>query len=446
MLDKIKGGLFGVAIGDALGATTEFMTKDEIEEEYGKVTKIIGGGIWGLKKGETTDDTAMTLAVVKGIMSDSNNPLEEIGKQFLHWQDTDPVDIGITIRAVFENYEGDWFETAEKVHHLLDGKSAGNGTLMRCLPIGLAYSDPQKIDELSIAQSKMTHYDDLASEACVIYNRIASRLFEGVDLKLAIHTEIKNTIYDLDYTEIPNCNPDGYVVNTMKWVLYWLLNSETFEEVVVGATNMGHDSDTVAAIAGGLKGLEVGYNNIPGYLREELKIRQALWDYAEILTEIRNQDTLSIQKQSDQLIEEMLIEAKKIYDQVDEVNLSHIEEIKLNGSSKKKPLSAEINESLEKIRKGIYLFRLSFNENHSDFEIKFETWWGAKMRYQRSQRLLDLGAPLIIIQNEFRWIRIMIDHMHKRHHGIEPHFTEDERQELDELYALEKSFDEDNEN
>lgn len=294
MLDKIQGGLFGVAIGDALGATTEFMTKAEIEEEYGKVTRIVGGGYWGLKIGDVTDDTEMTLAVVKGIMSDSNNPIEEIGKQFLRWQETDPVDIGITIRAAFEHYDGDWFRTAEKVHGLLGGKSAGNGTLMRCLPIALAYSDPMKIDELSIAQSKMTHYDDLASEACVIYNRITRRILEGEDLKLAIQTEIKNTIYDLDYSEMPSCNPDGYVVHTMQWVVYWLLNSETFEEVVVGATNMGHDSDTVAAIAGGLKGLEVGYNQLPIYFTNEIRISKELKDYAEILIEIRDQDTLKV--------------------------------------------------------------------------------------------------------------------------------------------------------
>ena len=103
MLDKIKGGLFGLAIGDALGGTTEFMTKEEIKEKYGSVNEIIGGGYWGLKPGETTDDTAMTVAVALGIMANSNHPIEEIGKRFLRWQNSDPKDIGVTIRTVFEN-------------------------------------------------------------------------------------------------------------------------------------------------------------------------------------------------------------------------------------------------------------------------------------------------------------------------------------------------------
>ncbi|WP_328286500.1 ADP-ribosylglycohydrolase family protein [Ureibacillus manganicus] len=288
MLDKIQGGLFGLAIGDALGATTEFMTKEEIENEYGRVTEIVGGGIWGVEKGETTDDTAMTLAVARGILENWVDPFEEIGKQFLDWYDTDPVDVGITIRTVFEYYDGDWFQTAKKVHDFLDGKSAGNGTLMRCLPIALAYTDPSKIEELTIALSKMTHYDDEAAEACVIYNRIARQLLEGEFLYSAIHSEIKNTRYESDYANEPNCPPDGYVVHTMKWVLYWLLNSATLEEVVVGATNMGHDSDTVAAIAGGLKGLEVGYENIPAKFSHTLIDEPLLKEYAKLLNEIRS--------------------------------------------------------------------------------------------------------------------------------------------------------------
>ncbi|TSI05296.1 ADP-ribosylglycohydrolase family protein [Lysinibacillus sp. BW-2-10] len=290
MLDKIQGALFGVAIGDALGATTEFMSKEEVIEEYGKVTEIIGGGVWGLKYGETTDDTAMTLAVVKGIMSNSNNPIEEIGKQFRHWENTDPIDIGISTRATFENYEDDWFHAAEKAHHQQGGLSAGNGTLMRCLPVSLAYSDLKKIDELSELQSKMTHFDDLAAEACVIYNRIAKRLLENENLHTAIHTEIKNTRYKSNYVEEPDCPPDGYVVHTMKWVLYWLLNCDSFEDVVVGATNMGGDSDTIAAIAGGLKGLEVGFKQLPLRYANTILIKKDLLDCAEKLNEIRNRD------------------------------------------------------------------------------------------------------------------------------------------------------------
>lgn len=425
MIDKIKGGLFGVAIGDALGATTEFMSKEEIKEKYGKVTDIIGGGIWKLKSGETTDDTAMTLAVVKGIMTNSINPIKEIGKQFLHWENTNPKDIGITIQTVFKNYEDDWFKAAEKTHYELEGLSAGNGALMRCLPFALAYSDQKKIDELSLLQSKMTHYDDLVSEACIIYNRIASRVLEGQDLHTSIKSEIRNTRYESNYDKEPNCPPDGYVVHTLKWVLYWLLSSDTFEEVVVGATNMGHDSDTIAAIAGGLKGLEVGYSRIPDKFSGELRIWNYLRDYAEILNEIRDKDTVLLQKDVHEYLLELETKANQLSEWVEA-----------------KPIRDECKEILESIRKNIFLLRLSFNEDHLDFEKKFETWWGAKMRYRRSKRLLDLGAPSIIIRNELRWLLIMIEHMNKRFQGIEPQFTQEQLEELESLAEAERAFEE----
>lgn len=169
------------------------MSEREIKERYGQINEIIGGGFWNLKPGETTDDTDMTICVLKGIIANPQNPIEEIGKEFLRWWESDPKEIGITVQTAFNCYQGDWFQAAEKAHDELDRKSAGNGTLMRCLPVALVYSAPQKIDEISALQSKMTHYDDLASEACVIYNRIASRLINGEALNPAIQAEIKHT-------------------------------------------------------------------------------------------------------------------------------------------------------------------------------------------------------------------------------------------------------------
>ncbi|MGJ8539712.1 ADP-ribosylglycohydrolase family protein [Heyndrickxia coagulans] len=178
-----------------------------------------------------------------------------------------------TVQTAFNCYQGDWFQASEEAHDELDGKSAGNGTLMRCLPVALAYLDPQKIDGISALQSKMTHYDDLASEACVIYNRIASRLMNGEALEPAIQVEINHTRYASSGVQQPECLPDGYDVHTMEWVFYWLLFSHSFEEVVTGAANMGNDSDTIAAIAGGLKGIEIGFRQIPYRFTDKIVIK-----------------------------------------------------------------------------------------------------------------------------------------------------------------------------
>lgn len=285
MLDKLKGALFGLAIGDALGGTTEFLTKEEVREKYGRLTEIVGGGVWKLEKGETTDDTAMTLAVAKGIIRNSNDPIPAIGEYFLEWYQTNPKDIGNIIRTVFELYDGDWSQAAKLAHEkYLGGLSAGNGTLMRCLPVALAYHSLEKVEEITKLQSEMTHYDYKAAEACLIYNRIAHKVLHGGDLKGTVAQEVKGTIYETVLEgERPACLPDGYVVHTMHWVLYWLMNSETFFDVVVGAANEGEDSDTVAAIAGGLAGLAVGYKELPREYCEILLEKDTLVEISNLL-------------------------------------------------------------------------------------------------------------------------------------------------------------------
>lgn len=302
LLNKIKGGLFGVAIGDSLGATTEFLSEADVKSRYGRIEEMLGGGVWRTEPGETTDDTAMTLAVAYGILDNPEDPIIQIGEHFLSWKETKPKDIGIIIGTVFNLYSqksfqvlypNDWAAIAELAHYQnLYEKSAGNGSLMRCLPVSLAYSDIDKVLEVSSRQSKMTHYDDLASVACEIYNKIAFRLLNGEELKEAISQEIKGTDYESDYSREPDVSPDGFVVNSFKWVLYHLLSQDTYENVVLQAVNKGGDSDTIAAIAGGLKGIEVGYGSLPQKYKDKLLFKKELDDASIQLYKVRMNDSL----------------------------------------------------------------------------------------------------------------------------------------------------------
>jgi ADP-ribosyl-[dinitrogen reductase] hydrolase len=289
MLDKIKGGLFGVAIGDALGGTTEFMSESEIKKQYGSVTDIIGGGVWGLSPGEVTDDTAMTMAVAKGILVNPSDPIPSIGDEFLKWFQSNPKDVGIIISNVLRQFNGDWFQTAELVHLQLNKKSAGNGSLMRCLPVALAYDSLAQVHKITTAQSKITHFDDLATEACLIYNSIAYKLLHNKPIKKAIEEEIKGTRYESMLFEQPQVPADGFVVNTFLWVLYYLYNIEEFREIVIAAANKGGDSDTIAAIACGLKGVEVGYEKLPSEYKDKILLKKELAELAQRLFECRTQ-------------------------------------------------------------------------------------------------------------------------------------------------------------
>lgn len=290
MLNKIRGALFGLAIGDAMGATTEFMESDEIANTFGKVNKLIGGGWLNLAPGEETDDTQMTIAVAKGIIDNPNNPIPEIGRHFLTWRNSDPKDIGsiVSTSLMFYDVTNSWTESSKKAHTLLGGKSAGNGSLMRCLPIALAYSDSIKIIAFTKQQSQMTHYDVLATEACLINNSIASKILSGVDLK----TSIKETIRDNEtYAEVldkyPERSPDGFVVGTLKWVLRALYISNSYQEVVETLVNVGGDSDTTSAIAGGLAGLYWGYDAIPQEHIDKLLVKDELERIAQELFSLR---------------------------------------------------------------------------------------------------------------------------------------------------------------
>ncbi|MET3547081.1 ADP-ribosyl-[dinitrogen reductase] hydrolase [Paenibacillus favisporus] len=286
MLDRLKGGLYGVAVGDALGGTTEFMSVREVKAQYGYLTEIIGGGVWQLEPGEVTDDTMMTLCVAEGILENPAEPMEAIGRYFLEWYQSRPKDIGNIIRHVFEKYEGDWLESAFIAHADM-GQSGGNGSLMRCLPAALAYNDPAEVERVTITQSRMTHYDPRCAEACVIYNRIADRLLRGEELSEAILTEIKGSEYEGIIEDEPDCPPSGFVVHTFRWVLHILLHATDFSDAVQRAANLGGDSDTIGAIAGGLAGIYYGYEGIPAKYAEAILIKDRLDRVVSLLYALR---------------------------------------------------------------------------------------------------------------------------------------------------------------
>lgn len=149
--DHIAGALYGVAIGDALGAPLEFMSAKQIARKHGHVTEMIGGGWLDVRPGETTDDTAMTLAVAEGIMESPDDPIPAIGERFIRWAESGPKDIGGTChRAIWKAATGghkrpsafQWENAGKETAVVNKGRSAGNGALMRAvyprplLPVG----------------------------------------------------------------------------------------------------------------------------------------------------------------------------------------------------------------------------------------------------------------------------------------------------------------------
>lgn len=295
MLNRYLGGMMGVAVGDALGGTTEMMRYHDIAEKYGVLKDIIGGGWLSLQPGEVTDDTYMTIAVAKGILKSGavNNwttPYEAIGDEFLAWFGSDYVnDVGNTVSSSIRHFyeTKDWFLSAQLTDKEFGGQSDGNGSLMRCVPVPLAYAGTDEIAlEIAYRQSKMTHFGELAGETCKIYTRIILDILGGAELKEAFQSAIKGSEYEhlapATFDTVPS---NAYVKHTFRWVQKVIMEENSFEDTIIRAANIGGDSDTISAIAGGLAGVYYGYDAIPERWKEKILRRTEIETLARELYE-----------------------------------------------------------------------------------------------------------------------------------------------------------------
>lgn len=273
--NKIAGALYGVAIGDALGAPLEFMSQEQIANKHGRVTEMIGGGWLDVEPGEITDDTQMTLAVAEGIIANPGDPIQEIGIRFIEWVKSGPKDIGMTcsmsIReaAARSHQEAPdkttWFNASEHTSRVNGGRSGGNGALMRTVYPGIYYYWKLEATTQAGNIAKMTHWDKKSTEACILYTEMINLITEA-DSNDEAWQRIDSTLEGGEYKLEPrkDTEPTGYVVDSFKCALHSLATTKTFEDAIIEAANLGGDADTIAAITGGLAGAIYGYKEIPG--------------------------------------------------------------------------------------------------------------------------------------------------------------------------------------
>ncbi len=188
--DRVRGALYGVAVGDALGAPLEFMNATQIKQQYGApVREMVGGGWLSLVPGETTDDTDMTLAVCESIMESPSAPIEPIGRRFIQWVDTQPKDVGMTCMRSIQtaranlaagmDAEAAWDAAGKRTAEKNGDRSGGNGALMRTIGAALAYEDAEERAARATQIAEMTHYDDLSSDICRRYVAAVSHFVHG---------------------------------------------------------------------------------------------------------------------------------------------------------------------------------------------------------------------------------------------------------------------------
>jgi ADP-ribosyl-[dinitrogen reductase] hydrolase len=257
---RAQAVFLGLAVGDALGATTEFMKPGQIRERFGVHREITGGGWLNLPPGWVTDDTEMSLCVARAIAARGRWDLVGIADRFAQWLEGNPVDVGATCRRGIGDY------IARKQLETPPNRwDAGNGAAMRVAPVALhTLGDEPLMSRLAVEQARLTHNHPLSDAACVAVGRLVQRgilgspvqaLRAAADDLVALHPVFDFDGYEGDAT--------AYVVDTLRTVLDAFFSTGGFEECLVKTVNRGDDADTTGAIAGAIAGAHYGLPAIP---------------------------------------------------------------------------------------------------------------------------------------------------------------------------------------
>ena len=259
---KAQAAFLGLAIGDALGATTEFMTPHEIKAKYGVLRKIIGGGWLHLRPGQVTDDTQMSIYMARAIEAAQGWQLTTIAEYFSQWLKSRPVDIGATCARGIRTYllKG----TTEMPYNEWD---AGNGAVMRMAPVALyTLGDDEQLKDYAVQQAHLTHHHPLSDAACITVGRMVQQAVLGVPLEQLRRpaNELIQTHPQFSFKHY-NGHSSPYVVDTLKTVFNFLFNTSDFETCLIGVVNQGGDADTTGAIAGMIAGALYGPAGLPKF-------------------------------------------------------------------------------------------------------------------------------------------------------------------------------------
>jgi ADP-ribosylglycohydrolase len=321
LLEKIQGGVFGLAVGDALGVPVEFNSRAYLRRN--PVKDLMGYGTWNQPLGTWSDDTSLTLCLCEALTIDYD--LESIGKLFVKWYKeaywsahNEVFDIGLTTRESLDRiskgesakFSGNFFE-----------ENNGNGSLMRILPLVYYLKDVKdlhKIYTIVKEVSSITHAHFRSCFSCLVYCVLCIHILNGDDKEIAyqkmqldickfikennfnlkeltlFNRIVENKVWILEEKDI---NSSGYVLDSLEAALWSFYLTDSYEQAVLKAVNLGKDTDTIAAITGGLAGLYYGFDSIP----EFWKFRIARFD-----------DIQNLVKKFENKIEENEIKNKKI--------------------------------------------------------------------------------------------------------------------------------------
>jgi ADP-ribosyl-[dinitrogen reductase] hydrolase len=273
--ERIRGSLLGLAVGDALGAPFEGCAPQEASRAVADGRVDMSGG-HGWEPGEWTDDTAMALLLAESIAERGLLDTGDLAHRYIQWANGNPRGIGAITRAALSGAKDEADARAKaKAAHERSGLTAGNGTVMRATPIGLAASSKDEAVEAARRDATLTHFDPAASSAsaalCVALQAIgdgsdpiaAAAGQVGDHPKLGLVMEAVLERHEEPIHTVAGSPEAGTSWATLGVALFALTKFDSYEPGVMWAIGLGGDTDTNAAVTGALLGCKWGPDSIP---------------------------------------------------------------------------------------------------------------------------------------------------------------------------------------
>ncbi|MFG3584131.1 ADP-ribosylglycohydrolase family protein [Streptomyces sp. NPDC047990] len=280
---RALGCVLGSAVGDALGAPFEFGPEGAFSARFpepGHGGEMCGGGGW--EPGEATDDTQMAVLVGESLLERGGLELPDVFARFRRWAAAEPKDIGLQTEAVLES--GDPWDLAAALHFQVNRRGAGNGSLMRAATSAVHFARHGREATMEAARriAALTHGDRAAWEGTAVFHELVRVALGGADPLAAVpravravhpdHRDRYAVVLAEDWHPDRATEFNGAVWPCLGSAVWALRSTDSYEGAVRAAVNLGGDTDTVAAVTGGLAGAVYGADGIPGRWIEPLHV------------------------------------------------------------------------------------------------------------------------------------------------------------------------------
>ncbi|PCG83357.1 ribosylglycohydrolase [Streptomyces sp. WZ.A104] len=279
--DRVSGAVVGSAVGDALGAPFEFGAPGVFTDRFPDgVGTLCGGGGWD--PGEATDDTQMAVLVGESLLEQDGLDPPDVFDRFRRWAAGAPKDIGLQTEDVLTN--GEPWDLAAALHFQLNGRAAGNGSLMRATTSGVYFARAGRAATMEAARriAALTHGDRAAWEGTAVFHELIRAALLGDDPLAAVpgaldevHADHRTrwaTVLAPDWHPGLATEFNGAVWPCLGTALWALRTTDTLERALAAAVDVGGDTDTVAAVTGGLAGAVYGIGAVPDRWRTPLHV------------------------------------------------------------------------------------------------------------------------------------------------------------------------------